>query len=376
MSGEDYSELAARVLAGRPDEARAPRVDRDRGISVIAQAMAERKRRRNARRAWLRGFAAAAVVALAAGAWLRFGAPSAERADCGADCDGGLTGYAGHASFPPGSHWTAGNAGLRVGFGPVTRLDLEPSSEVFYKSAQGARRFRLLRGALHARVEKLKPGQRFIVETQDAEVEVRGTAFDVALVPTPTCGSSTRVTVHEGVVEVRGASGTHRLRVGETWPGPCDELAAAPEPALPPPAVSVEGPSPRPKSGARAVDNPAPSLAETADLAPEPASQPEAQPRAAGGAPPTLRSSLVEQNDLYARAVAARRSGQPSLALELYAELTRRFPASALVESALIERVRILQKLDPSRASSEARAYLRRFPHGFARDEARAVLGP
>jgi hypothetical protein len=376
VSDPDYSELAARVLAGRPDEARAPRVDRDRGISVIAQAMAERTRRRSARRAWLHGLAAAAVVALVAGAWLRFGAPSAEQASCGPDCDADLTGHSGHAAFPPGSHWKAGNAGLRVGFGPVTRLDLEPSSEVFYKTAQGAKRFRLLRGALHARVEKLGHGRRFVVETQDAEVEVRGTAFDVALVPTPSCGSSTRVTVHEGVVEVRAASGTHRLRVGETWPGPCEEVTAAPEPAVSAPAVSGEGPAPRPKSGARAVDHQALSRAETADLAPEPASPAEAQPRAPASAPPPARSSLVEQNDLYARAVAARRSGQPSLALELYAELTRRFPASALVESALIERVRVLQGLDPARASAEARVYLRRFPSGFARDEARALVEP
>lgn len=379
MSDPDYSELAARVLAGRPDEARAPRVDRDRGISVIAQAMAERTRRRRARRAWFGGLAAAAVVALAAGAWLRFGSPAAaERAVCGADCDAGLTGYAGHASFPPGSHWTAGNAGLRVGFGRVTRLDLEPSSEVLYKSAEGTRRFRLLRGALNARVEKLARGQRFIVETQDAEVEVRGTAFDVAIAPTPTCGTSTRVAVHEGVVEVRAASGTHRLRAGESWPTACDEAAAAaaPEPALAAPPVSVAVPAPRPKSGARAVDVQSPSLAETAKVAPEAASPPEAQPSVAASAPPPPRSSLVEQNDLYARAVAARRSGQPSLALELYAELTRRFPASALVESALIERVRILQKLDPGRASAEARTYLRRFPSGFARDEARAIVEP
>jgi hypothetical protein len=377
VSDPDYSELAARVLAGRPDEARAPRVDRDRGISVIAQAMAERTRRRRARRAWFGSLAATAVVALVAGAWLRFGSPSAaERAVCGADCDAGLTGYAGHASFPPGSHWTAGNDGLRVGFGRVTRLDLEPSSEVLYKSAEGTRRFRLLRGALHARVEKLARGQRFIVETQDTEVEVRGTAFDVAIAPTPKCGTSTRVTVHEGVVEVRAASGTQRLRVGESWPTACDEAAPDPEPGLAASPVSVAVPAPRPKSGARALNVQSPSLAETAKAAPEAASPPEAQPSAAASAPRPPRSSLVEQNDLYARAVAARRSGQPSLALELYAELTRRFPASALVESALIERVRILQKLDPSGASTEARTYLRRFPNGFARDEARAIVEP
>lgn len=379
MSDPDYSELAARVLAGRPDETRAPRVDRDRGISVVAQAMAERARRRRARRAGFGALSAAALISLAAGAWLRFGKPSSvEQAACGADCVAGLTGQAGHASFPPGSHWTAGNAGLSVGFGPVTRLDLEPSSEVLYKSGEGARRFRLLRGALHARVEKLRPGSRFIVETHDAEVEVRGTSFDVALAPTASCGTSTRVTVHEGVVEVRASDGTHRLRVGESWPGDCNEAAARPEPQTAAPGVTVAVPAtPGERHAARSLDVRAPSPVEPPKPATEATLPPEQPPSAAPSAAPSQpRSSLVEQNDLYARAVAARRSGQPSLALELYAELTRRFPSSALVESALIERVRILQKLDPARAATEARAYLKHFPNGFARDEARAVTEP
>ncbi len=81
MSDPDYSELAARVLAGRPDELRAPRVDRDRGISVVAQAMAEEYGAAAPGGAWFGGLAAAAVGrARREARCFVSGSPSAERA--------------------------------------------------------------------------------------------------------------------------------------------------------------------------------------------------------------------------------------------------------------------------------------------------------
>jgi TolA-binding protein len=100
-----------------------------------------------------------------------------------------------------------------------------------------------------------------------------------------------------------------------------------------------------------------------------------ADPRAielgAVGAQP---SDLALQNDLYARAIAARRNGQPREAAALYQELLTRFPRSPLAESAMSERMRIFRSSDRAQAIREARRYLARFPAGSARAEAEALL--
>jgi outer membrane protein assembly factor BamD (BamD/ComL family) len=85
-------------------------------------------------------------------------------------------------------------------------------------------------------------------------------------------------------------------------------------------------------------------------------------------------SSLTAPNDLFQEGVALRRQGDASGALRAYQALLTRFPGSPLVENAMAERLRLLAKTGDARASAEARRYLERFPHGFAANEARAMV--
>ena len=93
---------------------------------------------------------------------------------------------------------------------------------------------RLTQGTLTVEVKPLSPGQRFRVITGDAEVEVRGTAFDVVV-----DGDHLRsVRVLHGRVEVRPQSGRAViLTPGQRWSAPEEpkpvvavQPAAAPEP--------------------------------------------------------------------------------------------------------------------------------------------------
>jgi outer membrane protein assembly factor BamD (BamD/ComL family) len=84
-------------------------------------------------------------------------------------------------------------------------------------------------------------------------------------------------------------------------------------------------------------------------------------------------SALVEQNDLFAEGVAARRRGDTTGAISAYRRLMQKYPSSALVENAMIERMRLFAKSDAELAREEARRYLARYPSGFARAEAQRM---
>ncbi|HEY0839733.1 MAG TPA: FecR family protein, partial [Vulgatibacter sp.] len=72
----------------------------------------------------------------------------------------------------------------------------------------------LSQGTISLHVEHLGQGERFVVATTDAEVEVRGTRFEVDARE----GKLRRVQVQEGMVEVRAAGRAPvALRPGERW---------------------------------------------------------------------------------------------------------------------------------------------------------------
>jgi TolA-binding protein len=85
---------------------------------------------------------------------------------------------------------------------------------------------RLIQGTIAVEVEALKAGERFRVVTGDAEVEVRGTAFDV----TAKDDRLIAVSVSSGKVEVRPTgSATVVLNPGERWARPESMSPAADE---------------------------------------------------------------------------------------------------------------------------------------------------
>jgi hypothetical protein len=219
-----------------------------------------------------------------------------------------------------------------------THLAVEGGGDVAILSQGPTQLFELASGALRADVAKLRPGQRFVIRTSDAEVEVHGTSFRVAAVAAdPACGKGvkTRVRVYEGVVTVR-TSGAEpvALRPGESWPAACE--ATVPSEAPPAPPSSEHAAATPPKTRATPSD-------------------------------------LTAQNDLFEAAMQFERRGDLGAAALAFERLVQRFPDSPLTESAVLERMRVLARYDHAHAVEAAREYMRRYPVGFGRAEAQAI---
>jgi hypothetical protein len=218
-----------------------------------------------------------------------------------------------------------------------TSILLDEGADMTVLGTGSVQVFRVDAGTVEFHVSKLTAGERFLVDTSDAEVEVRGTQFRVS-VGADACVSNglSRLAVSEGIVVARRAGTETRVGAGETWPSRCDSDA------IPSVAASSLPVAARPSVPAR------------------------------GAALPT--SALGEQNALFSTAVAARRRGERRAALAALDRLVATYPEGPLAESAAAERFRVLQAVDMERARAAARDYVARYPSGFARDEAEAVL--
>jgi hypothetical protein len=230
--------------------------------------------------------------------------------------------------------------------------------------------FHLGAGTMRADVEKLRAGERFLVRTSDAEVEVRGTSFHVANVPPdPACGqgTTTRVTVFEGVVSVRAHGVEARVEAGQGWPTGCgvSSTRSATATAIATPAAIVQPQTPSEGSAGVLPARPPTEGSGGALLA-----RPQSQP------PPLLTpaaaSDLAAQNDLFAEGIAAKNRGDAAAAVAAFERFLARYPESALAENAAVERMKLLGSTEAGRAA--ARDYLARYPAGFARSVADAML--
>jgi hypothetical protein len=238
-------------------------------------------------------------------------------------------------------------------FDTGTHVTLAGSSRVRLVEQSQRKRFSLESGSLFAKVAKLEADERFVVTTPDAEVEVRGTAFRVSIVPgDPTCagGSPTRLEVSEGVVVVRHSGTEVRVAAGERWPA-CEQPPSSP----PAQRTSPSALPPVAPSAVRVTTTPAPPPAQTTLPAPD------------------ASSRLAEQNDLFDEAMRLKKRGEIANALAGLDRLLSRYPSGPLAETAEVERMRLLATSDRARASVAARDYLRRHPGGYARSEAEAI---
>jgi hypothetical protein len=241
---------------------------------------------------------------------------------------------------------TTADSTAEIALSTGTSVTLGPSADTTFTGVNKLQSFSLAAGKVAAHVAKLQEGERFLVRTADAEVEVRGTVFEVALVePDPSCGGGTRtrVSVSEGVVVVRSQGLETRVAAGGKWPEGCTAVAVV---SPPPPVIA-----PPPPKAVTAAPHPVPAA-------------PSVDP-------------LAAKNDLFASALAAKRRGELHVALAGFDSYLTKYPGGELVESASAQRMGILAKLDPARAVVAAKEYLAKWPNGFAREDAEAILnGP
>lgn len=353
------ADMAAQVLAA--DEPTAPpraREDRSRQIAALERALQARARYRRLR--WPAGAAALAAAAVLVVWWHASPAPVAPHSAVAPE----LVGPALPSSAPPtfamvetavGSVEVEGvERQLSVGdqIAPGARLRLPRTGDLTLRLSTGTRlgvsggatvriadmgavsRFDLEHGSFTAAVAKLAPGRRFIVATPDAEIEVRGTRFQVAVTPDPSaCDPSTRtsVVVQEGVVAVWFGSRELRLGAGQHWPA-CRPVETAV------PVLSHRLDSRRQR---RRVPHPSVAAAPAAAAAPVPA--PAASSTWDGAPAPPPSSTLAEQNDLLAAALTAKRRGALEEAQRWLDRLLSRYPHGQLSNSARAERRRLLE---------------------------------
>ena len=237
-----YSRLAAQVLKRRPAETSMWSSSRDAAVANIAQAIAERAHRVRRRRILLRWASLAAAAGLMLGLSVMGASQLAEPVfSAGAECPGGppctapqlaswhVGRFRGH-EFGPGQAVVSGpGEHSAIEFPTGTKVTVQENTKLDYQPSPSTQRFRLARGRLHLSVAKMRLGQRLVVQTPDAEVEVHGTVFAVAVAPRMDgCHASrTRVSVEEGVVEVRADGQSHRLSAGASWPPPCSVSPSA-----------------------------------------------------------------------------------------------------------------------------------------------------
>jgi hypothetical protein len=394
---DNYTDVIRR-LARRVDvEASTPlAVDERRLVAAVEQALRARARRRVlTRRATALTFAAAAALALVVGgrAWRGAAVPSvaswaidahalkvlaSDDAPAAATVEGTRAPVKLERGMPVGAGLTlrapAGGE-VRLGTTDGTSLALEAGGELTVTETGATQRFALKRGAVSARVSRLFAGERFIVDTGDAEIEVHGTAFRVAVVPgVGSCGdgSTTRVSVVEGVVRVRAGGREVSVPAGGNWPAGCDLAAEATEATT----KRTRGQRTRvhvARAEASAHEPPPPAPAEAP---PAPAEAPPpivALPAPARPVPAPAPSSLAAENDLFAAAVRAKKQGHLDEAARLFGDLATSHPGSPLVESALVQRMKILSTIDTAAGARAAAVYLELFPRGFARPEATTI---
>jgi hypothetical protein len=364
LETSNLAQLAAQALSEEPPALEARFDDRTGQIGAIAQALRVRGRHRwivrHAIAATLFAAPAAAALVLwvSASSYTRPSLPpaaatgpptSSVRAPMLASLEGvqGAIELAGvERDLVPGDEIAAGTgvsvsetgrAVLRLSTG--TRITLSDGGSARVSELGALTRFDLSHGRFDAEVVKLVPGQRFLVVTPDVEVEVKGTRFEVAVASTASsCGVSTRtsVAVRSGVVAVRFASHELHLAAGEHWP---DCRPVEDEPPRAPAASEKRGTHRRAAHARRTEAASVPSL-------PPPSSADVAS------APPLPRpsSTLSQQNDLLAAALAAERRGDLDEAERWLDQLMGRYPSGQLADSARAARRR-LEAVRASKAS-------------------------
>ncbi|WP_437753862.1 FecR domain-containing protein [Sorangium sp. So ce1389] len=235
---------------------------------------------------------------------------------------------------------------------PVRETTLRPSDDARFERERsaGLEVVKLMDGTLDVAVRPLAAGERFIVRTTDAEVEVRGTVFRVEAER----GHIRGVAVSEGSVEVRYAGFSATILSGGSWRATGGAGAAPPSGA-----VLLPAPSAAPDAGA-ALPPGEPSEASVA--------RPRAAPSAASSNSPAARE--------FAEAMRALRQGDYARSAAQLEAFSAAHPGDARADEADYLRAIALQRAGrTAEAAAAARRYLATRPQGAHRAEAKKIAG-
>ncbi len=223
---------------------------------------------------------------------------------------------------------------------------------------------RLTEGAITVEVAPLRAGERFRVVTSDAEVEVRGTAFDIVAV-----GDQLQsVRVLHGLVEVRPAGGeTVLLSAGERWTRPTPTATATPTTTLTTTPTTETTETTTPTTEPSRTPSPSSILRPRAvvgrvDVAPAPTSTPLPTPQ------------MGPDEIAYAEGWSALRDAQFHLAAESFARVLGSDRTELHEDAGFWRAVALARSSDPG-ARAAFQRFLQRFPDAARAGEASVALG-
>jgi hypothetical protein len=229
------------------------------------------------------------------------------------------------------------------------------------------------RGRVELEVDKLRQGQRFLLELPDGELEVQGTRFMVDVDGVRT----NAVRVMEGRVALRLRGRAEIVLVGgENWsersavPSPSASSTPSTKPVLPssestlPSGAATTAGGPRTQTKAPPIESPRARHAARRERGAMDGGESASADSSAGGAPATSASD-------FAQAMSAFSAGDYGRAEHLLFGFERDHQEDTRAEDAMFLRaVARSRRGDAVGAQTIAREYLRRYPNGLRRSEA------
>lgn len=250
----------------------------------------------------------------------------------------------------------------------VSTLRATPDARYDRIHDAGLEQVRLRAGVIDLQVDRLTAGQRFMVVTGDAEVEVRGTDFSV----TAAADALRAVEVREGSVEVRRMGESFLLTAGQSWRAP-ERMARqgdAPQTDLPPDSTLRAPTEPRVAAASPLRHPPERATKDPPGADPE-ATEPAAPAAAATTSQPPARDAAAMA---FARGVALLETGDYAQAAQQLQAFSREHPDDPRAEDADFLVIVARQRAkDSTRAAQAARRFLDRHPDSGRRDQAASV---
>jgi hypothetical protein len=267
----------------------------------------------------------------------------------------------------------------------ANRATVQPSpgarfehSTWFGKDRQSDEVVRLSDGRLRIEVKKLQPTERFRVVAGDAEVEVRGTAFEV----TALADHLEHVQVEHGLVEVRVRGAPPVLLAGgQSWNAAVAAISALSAPPAAERILPANGESPAvlplpepdravPLRRIRTVSA-VPKVSVEAPEAEAAPAEPAHQPPEASTLP-KLNTGPAEQ--AFALGWSALRGGRAAEAAEAFHRAAGLTDSPIAEDANYWEAVSLARAGEASHAEQTLRAFIERYPHSPRAAAARAAL--